>query len=79
MTATSNTPTDPPTFDTKDIAALLRCSEKHVRDLVKRGEFIAPLKLGALVRWDRAAVLRWLDENTGRRVDRAGKTAQVRG
>ena len=61
------------------VAAMVKCSPAHVRRLVNRGEFPAPARLGALVRWDRFTVLRWLAQNTGATVNRGGKVVQVRG
>lgn len=72
-------------LDVNSVAALLRCSPAHIRDLVREGRFLAPVKLGHLARWSRAAVLAWLREGTGRAngtgktADRGGVTVQVRG
>jgi excisionase family DNA binding protein len=65
-------------LDVGGVASLLRCSERHVRALVANGDFIAPARLGVLVRWRRAAVLAWLDKKAGVTVNRGGKLVQVR-
>ena len=44
----------------KAVARLLNCSERHVWRLANRGAMPAAVHLGALVRWDRAAVLAWI-------------------
>lgn len=66
-------------LDISGVSALLGCSPSHVRALTRAGAFPAPAKLGALARWSRAVVLAWIAENTGRTIDRAGKTVTVRG
>jgi excisionase family DNA binding protein len=47
-------------IDVKAVAALLDCSERHVWRLADRGAMPAAVRLGALVRWDRAAILAWI-------------------
>jgi len=51
------TPIVPPDLaallDVKAVAALLRCSERHVYRMADAGKMPAPVKLGALVRWPR--------------------------
>ncbi len=47
-------------LDVKGVAGLLRCSERHVWRLADRKAMPAAVRLGALVRWDRAAVLAWI-------------------
>ena len=42
------------------VAALLNCSPRHVYRLSDAGRMPAPVKLGALVRWPRQAVLDWI-------------------
>lgn len=45
-----------------DIAELLRCTADHVRDrITKRKGFPPAYRLGGLLRWERAEVLRWID------------------
>ena len=47
-------------LDVGTVAALLNCSTRHVYRLTDSGRMPRPLKLGALVRWNRAAVLDWI-------------------
>jgi excisionase family DNA binding protein len=49
-------------FDIHEVAARLHCSPRHVRRLVERGQFPAPVKLGSLIRWPRSTVEDWIDE-----------------
>ena len=48
-------------LDVGQVAALLRCSTRHVYRLADAGKMPRPFKLGALVRWRRAALLAWLE------------------
>lgn len=66
-------------LDVFGVAALVGCSESHIRALVRDDKFPAPAKLGALNRWSRAVVLNWIAGNTGRTIDRAGTSVEVRG
>ncbi len=50
-----------------DLARLLGCSRRHVWRLRDAGDLPAPIRLGKLVRWNREAVLRWINESTERR------------
>jgi len=49
-----------------DVAGLLRCSPRHVYRLTDAGRMPRPVKLGALVRWQRAAVEEWIDHGCPR-------------
>jgi hypothetical protein len=55
-------PTAPPVLlDTREAAALLRCAPKTLAlDRVRRRWRVPFLHVGRCVRYDRAAVLRWL-------------------
>lgn len=44
------------------VAALLDCSARHVYRLSDAGRMPAPVKLGALVRWNRSAIELWIDQ-----------------
>jgi excisionase family DNA binding protein len=48
-------------LDVQGVAALLDCSPRHVYRLSDSGKMPRPLKLGALVRWSRAAVVDWIN------------------
>jgi excisionase family DNA binding protein len=43
-----------------DVAALLRCSSRHVRRLAAGGRIPRPIKLGVLLRWLKADVDQWI-------------------
>lgn len=45
----------------RDVAGYLAVSEATVHRMAKRGDLPAALKVGNSVRWDRAAIDRWLD------------------
>jgi len=51
---------DPALLDVNQVAALLSCSPRHVYRLSDAGRLPSPVKLGALVRWPRQAVLDWI-------------------
>ena len=49
-----------------EVADLLKCSPRHIRNSVKRGEFPEPIRLGRLPRWPRETVLQWISaQNQG--------------
>ncbi|WP_171469241.1 helix-turn-helix transcriptional regulator [Frigoriglobus tundricola] len=79
-TTTTNTASGAAEYlDVNDLAALLRCSSRHVRKLVVDRVLPAPIRLGALTRWSRAVVVRWLEERGGGpAADRGGRRVQVR-
>lgn len=43
------------------VAQILDCSSRHVYRLADMGRIPGPVKLGALTRWRRVAVLSWID------------------
>lgn len=47
-------------LDVEQVAQLCGCSTRHVRRLADAGRMPRPLKLGALLRWQRAAVEEWI-------------------
>ncbi len=49
-------------LDVATVAEMLGCSQRHVYRLSDAGRMPAPVKLGALVRWNRAAVESWIDQ-----------------
>ncbi len=66
--------------DVNEVAALLKCSVRHIWRLADAGRMPRPHKIGALCRWDRAAVERWVGDgcpncrSTGsRRAGREGR------
>jgi len=50
----------PAMLSVDDVAAMLNCSARHVYRLADMGRMPRPVKLGALVRWSRSAVLDWI-------------------
>ena len=49
-------------LDVQAVASLLSCSTRHVYRLADAGRMPPPVKLGALVRWNRQSVATWLAE-----------------
>lgn len=47
-------------LDVQGVAAVLQCSARHVYRLADAGKMPAPVRLGALVRWRRAALVEWI-------------------
>jgi excisionase family DNA binding protein len=47
-------------LDVQAVASMLGCSNRHVYRLSDCGRMPRPVKLGALVRWNRASVERWI-------------------
>lgn len=47
-------------LDVKQVASLTRCSQRTVYRLVDAGKMPRPVKLGSLVRWRRAEILKWI-------------------
>jgi excisionase family DNA binding protein len=62
-------------LDVRAVAGLLGASPRHVYRLADAGRMPAPVKLGALVRWSRRAVLDWIAAGCpiARNVGRAGR------
>lgn len=50
-----------PLLAVKDVARLIRVSEKTVREWRAKGELPAPINLGGTIRWERAQIRSWLD------------------
>ncbi len=46
----------------RDVAALFRCSPRHVRRMTDDRLMPPPLALGALVRWPRSVIEKWVEE-----------------
>ncbi len=45
-----------------EVAAVLRCSIRHVHRLKDSGRMPAPTRLGGLVRWNHATLVNWISE-----------------
>ena len=53
-------------LDVTSVAELLDCSSRHVRRLADAGKMSRPVKLGALVRWNRQVIEDWIKEGCPR-------------
>jgi excisionase family DNA binding protein len=62
MSPTASPPAPAPTLDVHGVADLLICSERHVYRLVDAGRIPAPAKLGALNRWPRIQIEKWIEQ-----------------
>lgn len=49
-------------IDVKELAALLQCSVRHAWRMADAGKMPRPYKIGALCRWDRGAIERWVGD-----------------
>jgi excisionase family DNA binding protein len=49
-------------LDVQAVAEMLGCSARTVYRLSDSGKMPGPCKLGALIRWNRAAVESWIDQ-----------------
>jgi excisionase family DNA binding protein len=52
----------PALLDVRAVAQLLNCSQRHVYRLADAERIPRPVKLGALVRWDRVDIEDWIAE-----------------
>jgi excisionase family DNA binding protein len=50
----------PALMDVQAVAQLLNCSPRHIYRLSDSGRMPRPVRIGALVRWSRAAVEAWI-------------------
>lgn len=56
------TPADAPVLlNVEQVATLLNCSPRHVYRLCDAGRMPRPVRLGALVRWNRAVIEAWIE------------------
>ena len=53
-------------LDVTSVAELLGCSSRHARRLADAGKMPRPVKLGALVRWNRQVIEDWIKEGCPR-------------
>lgn len=51
------------------VAERLRCSKRHVLRLCKRGVMPAPVRLGALLRWQSSAIDKWIESGCPRSIE----------
>ena len=50
------------TYDVPELAAIFKCSERHIRNLAEAGTIPGILLFGRLVRFHRGIVNEWLTE-----------------
>ena len=61
MTVASTAGQSAQLVDVHGVAAILDCSWRHVYRMADGGRMPAPVKLGALVRWRREEIERWIE------------------
>jgi excisionase family DNA binding protein len=54
-------PSLPALLDVKTVASMLDCSPRHVYRLADAALMPSPVRVGALVRWRRAAIEEWIE------------------
>lgn len=62
MSVTAIEKTTPVLLDSREVAALLGVSKKTVERLASQGQFLRPVAVGRLRKWQRAAVLAWVEQ-----------------
>ena len=50
------------TYDVRELAALFKCSERHIRNMAENGSIPGIIRFGRLVRFHRGIVNQWLTE-----------------
>jgi predicted DNA-binding transcriptional regulator AlpA len=65
-----------PMLNTMDVAKLLNCCERHVRNLRKEGRIPLPVKLGTCVRWPRCAIANWIEASCPANQGNRGNTCK---
>lgn len=60
MSVSVSPPAPPALLDVGQTAAMLGCSERHVYRLSDSGRMPRPVKLGRLIRWNRAELEQWM-------------------
>jgi len=54
------TTTQPLMLNVKEVAAMLRCSTRHVTRLEETGQMPPAVRLGRLCRWNRTVIEEWI-------------------
>lgn len=57
-----DSPPSPALLNASDLATLLNCSPKTIYRLNDRGALPRPIRLGAMLRWSRPVIERWIAE-----------------
>ena len=47
-------------IDIGQVAAMLKCSERHIRRMAERGALPQPVRLGSLLRWNEKEISEWI-------------------
>jgi excisionase family DNA binding protein len=47
-------------IDVQEVARMCSCSTRHIWRLADAGKMPAPIRLGALVRWNRQVIEQWI-------------------
>jgi predicted DNA-binding transcriptional regulator AlpA len=63
-------------LDVWGVARLLQCSVRHVRRLADRDAMPRPVRLGALTRWRRVEIDRWIESGCPASPKRAATAAR---
>ena len=50
------------TYDVPELAALFKCSQRHIRNMAENGSIPGIIRFGRLVRFHRGIVNQWLSE-----------------
>lgn len=72
---TTPTASGPVMLDVAAVAAILACSRRHIYRMADAGRMPAPVRLGALVRWERDALRKWIADGCPP-VRRPGRTTR---
>ena len=56
-------PVDQGMYDVRDLARLLKCSDRHVRRMIDAGEVPGLRRFGRLVRASKVVVDKWLSDS----------------
>ena len=57
-----NPTSDAALLDVGGVASLLRCSKRHIFRMADGGKMPRPIRLGRLLRFNKAAIERWISE-----------------
>lgn len=57
----SSDPVIPVLLNVEQVSNMLSCSKRHVYRLVDSGRMPQPVRLGSLIRWNRAEIESWID------------------
>ena len=53
----------------KDVARMLQISVRQLHRMKSRGDFISPIKIGKLTRWNLEAIETWIDRKSSPSTD----------